>query len=261
MTERIFLSETFQKIRENLHFVLVEPQSPGNIGSAARALKTSGLDKLILVNPCEIDQPEVRMLAHRSLDIVENARIVSTFEEAVSDKKLVIGTTMRSRHFKFPLFTPEEICEKILAAAEQPMAIVFGTEKNGLSNEQLLQCHVHSSIPTATQNPSLNLSQAVMVYAFTFFQKLNTHSAVYTYEPASQQELEKFYEHLGSALDMIHFIPRDGIENFITRFRRLIGRSMPEHRDVNLLHKLIQIFETRIQDLEKDSSLPPRDIY
>ncbi len=261
MTERILLSETFQKIRENLHFVLVEPQSPGNIGSAARALKTSGFEKLILVNPCEINQPEVRMLAHRSLDIVEKAQIVSSFEEAVADKKLVIGTTMRSRSFKFPLFSPEEICDKILAAAEQPMAIVFGTEKNGLSNEQLLQCHVQSSVPTATQNPSLNLAQAVMIYAYTFFQKLNSRAAVYTYEPASQYELEKFYEHLGSALNMIHFIPRDGIENFIVRLRRLIGRSMAEHRDVRLLHKLIQVFETRIQDLEKDSSAPPREIH
>lgn len=261
MSERILLSETFQTIRENLHFVLVEPQSPGNIGSVARALKTSGFEKLILVNPCPLDQPELRMLAHRSLDIVENAHIVSTFEEAVSDKKLVIGTTMRSRSFKFPLFSPEEICEKILSAANQPLAIVFGTEKNGLSNEQLLQCHLHSSVPTATQNPSLNLAQAVLVYAHTFFQKLNSSAIVYTYEPASQRELETFYEHLSAALEMIRFIPRDGIENFITRFRRFIGRAMAERRDVRLLHKLIQVFETRIRDLEKDSSTPPRDIF
>jgi len=261
MSERIPFSETFQKIQKNLYFVLVEPQSPGNIGSVARALKTSGFEKLILVNPCALDQPEVRMLAHRSQDIIEKAQIVSSFEDAVSDKKLVIGTTMRRRYFKFPLFSPEEVCDKILSAADQPMAIVFGTEKNGLSNEQLLQCQVHSSVPTATQNPSLNLAQAVMVYAYTFFQKLNSSAAVYTYQPASQYELEKFYEHLGSALDMIHFIPRDGIENFITRLRRLIGRSMAEHRDVSLLHKLIQVFETRIRDLEKDSSAPPRDIY
>ena len=261
MTERIPFSETFQKIRQNLFFVLVEPQSPGNIGSAARAMKTCGFEKLILVNPCEVDQPEVRMLAHRSLHIVENAQIVSTFEEAVFDKKLVIGTTMRKRSFKFPLFSPQAIADKIATIPEEPMAIVFGTEKNGLSNQQLLQCHVQSSIPTATQNPSLNLAQAVMVYAYTFFQKLNSSAAVYTYQPASQHELEIFYEHLSSALEMIHFIPRDGIENFITRLRRLIGRSNAEPRDVKLLHKLIQVFETRIQDLEKGETFPPRDIF
>lgn len=261
-TERNPLGENFQKISKNLHFVLVEPESPGNIGSVARALKTCGFENLTLVNPCETDTPEMRMLAHRSQDIVYNANIVNTFDEAISDKSLVVATTMRSRHFKFPFFTPDEIAPKLMPVAiEQPVAIVFGSERNGLSNEQLLQCHIHSSIPTATQNPSLNLAQSVMIYAYTFFQRMNELTDTYQFELASQQELEIFYTHLQDALNLVRFVPRDGINNFITRIRRLIGRSMAEHRDVRLLHKLLQIFETRIQDLEKDSSKPPREIY
>ncbi len=262
MSKRTAFSDNFKKIRENLHFVLVEPDAPGNVGSVARALKTSGFEKLTLVNPCELDHPELRMFAHRSRDIVDNAQMVSSFEQAISDKHLVVATTMRKRSFRFPFYTPEEISEKILSVAiEQPVAIVFGSERNGLSNDQLLACHLHSSIPTATQNPSLNLAQSVMIYAHTFFMKMNEIDVSYAFELASQNELEKFYEHLQAALDSVHFVSRDGVENFITRFRRLIGRSMAEHRDVRLLHKLLQIFETRIHDMEKDASAPPRKIF
>ncbi len=263
MTQRTQFSSAFERIREHLHFVLVEPESPGNVGSVARALKTCGFHKLTLVNPCALDTPEVRMLAHRSLDIVQNATVVSAFEEALTDKRLVVSTSMRSRHFKFPYFTPKEISEKILPVAlEQPVAIVFGPERTGLTNEQILRCQLHSTIPTATQNPSLNLSQAVMLYAHTFFMEMNRVENSYAYELASQYELQKFYDHLDDALRLVNFVPRDGIDNFITRIRRLIGRSMAEHRDVRLLHKLLQIFETRIHDLESQTlSSDKREIH
>ncbi len=252
MKQRIQLTQTFEQIRQNLHFVLVEPESPGNVGAASRALRTSGFEKLILVNPCPLDNDEARMMAHRSYDIIEKAQIFDSFDKAVAGMRLVVATTMRKRHFKFPFFTPQEISQKLLDVAfEHPVAVVFGREKNGLTNEEILKCHLHSTIPTATQNPALNLAQAVMIYAHTFFMNMNKVESGYSYRLATQYELEKFYEHLQSALDLVHFVPRDGIDNFITRFRRLIGRSMAEKRDVRLLHKLLQIFETRIQRLEE----------
>jgi TrmH family RNA methyltransferase len=177
--------------------------------------------------------------------------------------RITVATTMRRRHFKFPFYSPEEIGEKILSLAiDHPVAIVFGREKNGLTNEELLQCHMHSTITTATQNPALNLAQAVMIYAYTFFMGLNKVKSTYNYKLATQFELEKYYEHLSQALQLVHFVPRDGIDNFITRVRRLIGRSMAEQRDVRLLHKLLQIFETRINMLEKgDSVNHPQKIF
>jgi TrmH family RNA methyltransferase len=203
------------------------------------------------------------MLAHRSMDIIEQAPITDSFEQAIAPMRLTVATTMRKRHFKFPFFSPEQIAEKLLSAAlEHPVAIVFGRESTGLTNEEILKCHLHSTIQTATQNPALNLSQAVMIYAHTFFQYLQKTEIHYEYNLASQYELEKFYEHLSRSLEMVRFVPRDGIDNFITRFRRLIGRSMAEKRDVRLLHKLLQIFETRIHDLEdKTEKEPPRNIY
>ena len=131
------------------------------------------------------------------------------------------------------------------------MAIVFGRERTGLTNEELLQCQLHSTIPIATQNPALNLAQAVMLYAHTFFMQLNRVQSEYEFDLASQRELEIFYEHLSKSLQEVNFTPRDGMEDFITRLRRLLGRSMAERRDISLLHKLLQIFETRIHDLEK----------
>lgn len=252
MNRPIALSEEFKKIRENLHFVLLEPESPGNIGAAARALKTCGFSKLVLVNPVNPQAVEAKQLAHRSKDILAKAKIFSSFKEAIGNKKLVVGTTMRTRNFKFPFYSPDEIAGKILPAAiENPVAIVFGRERTGLTNEELLQCQLHSTIPIATQNPALNLAQAVMLYAHTFFMQLNSVQSEYEFDLASQRELEIFYEHLSKSLQEVNFTPRDGMEDFITRLRRLLGRSMAERRDISLLHKLLQIFETRIHDLEK----------
>jgi TrmH family RNA methyltransferase len=252
----------YEKIRNNLYFVLVEPEFPGNVGAVARAMKTCGFEKLILVNPCDISDNEATMMAHRSGDILENARIVPSFEEAIANMRLTVGTTMRKRHFRFPFYSPEEIAEKFLQTApEHPVAIIFGKERTGLTNEELTRCHLHSTITTAIQNPALNLSQAVMIYAYVFFHSQNTQSRYYEYDLASQYELEKFYEHLAQSMKAVNFVPRDGIDNFIIRFKILLGRSMAEKRDVRLMHKLLQIYENRIRDLERNSAQDDRKIY
>jgi len=251
--QRISYNSTFSRIRKNLSFILVEPESEGNIGATARAIKTSGFKNLILVNPkFATNHPEVQWMAHRSEDVLRNAKVVSTLSEAIHDKRLVVATTQRKRHFKFPLYSPEEISEKIEnIAPSHPVAIVFGRERTGLKNKELLQCHIHSTVLTATQKPSLNLAQAVMIYANTFFRLQNVKQNRYTYDLASMYELEKFYEHLKKSMQEVGFIPRDSYDDFITRFKRLVGRSLAEKRDVRLLHKLLQIYETRINDLEK----------
>jgi tRNA C32,U32 (ribose-2'-O)-methylase TrmJ len=104
---------------------------------------------------------------------------------------------------------------------------------------------------TATLKPSLNLAQSVMLYANTFFKLQNVKQTKYTYDLASNYELEKFYDHLKNSMKEVGFVPRDSYDDFITRFKRLIGRSLAEKRDVRLLHKLLQIYESRIAYLEK----------
>ena len=234
------------KARKNVHFVLVEPEEPGNIGAAARALKTMGFEKLILVNPPLKDTPEARRMAHRSYDIIEKAPVFSTLEEAIKDMRLTVGTTTRRRRFDFPLLTPREAGVRLSrVAVEHPVAIVFGRERTGLTNEELYRCQLHSTAPTATRNPSLNLAQAVMIYSYTIFSAMNEKVNVRRLEPASQEELERLYERLSRLLGSVGFVPHDGIENFIVRFKRLVGRSTPERRDVRMLHKLLQILAPR----------------
>lgn len=251
--QRISFNDSFEKIRKNLYFILVEPEVEGNVGASARALKTSGFKNLVLVNPSfDKNHKEIEWMAHRSEDIIENAKIVQNFSEAISDKRLVVATTQRKRHFKFPLYTPEDIATKIEEiATEHPVAIVFGRERTGLTNQELLKCHIHSTIPTATQNPALNLAQSVMIYAHTFFKSQNLKQPVLTYDLASQHELEKFYEHLEKSIKEVGFVPRDSYDDFVTRFKRILGRSLAEKRDVRLLHKLLQIYESKIMNLEE----------
>jgi TrmH family RNA methyltransferase len=204
-------------------------------------------------------------MAHQSEDILKAAQIFDNLKEALADKHLVVATTQRKRHFKFPFYTPIEIAHKIQEVAiKYPVAILFGRERTGLTNQELLQCHIHSTIMTATHIPALNLAQAVMIYAHTFFIEQNLKHMRYQYDLAAHYELEKFYEHLQMSLARVGFIPRDNMDNFITRFKRLIGRSLAEKRDIKLLHKLLQIYEKKISLLEsqlKEQHLIDKDIY
>ncbi len=252
---RVSFSKQFEKLRENIHFVLVEPETAGNIGASARAIKTCGFKKLILINPSEPKHVEAKWMAHQSEDILEQAKVFDTLEEAISDMRLVVGTTQRKRHFKFPFFTPEEISDVIEKnAIDFPVCIVFGRERTGLTNEELTKCHIHSTIYSATTKPALNLSQAVMIYAYTFFKLQNVKDSKYRYDLASKNELDIFYNHLQESITKVGFVPRDNMDNFITRFKRLFGRAMAEKRDVRLLHKLLQIYEKRIEYLEHYTS-------
>jgi TrmH family RNA methyltransferase len=266
IVQRTQFSSQFNKIRENLYFILLEPEVYGNIGATARALNTCGFKKLVLINPkVDKEQPQAHWMAHQSEEILNNAQNFDTFSEAISDKRLVIATTQRKRHFKFPLYSPVEIAQKIYdVAVKHPVAIIFGRERTGLTNQELLQCHIHSTIMTATHIPALNLAQAVMIYAHTFFMEQNVVNKPYSYDLASQEELEKFYEHLQRSLKKVGFKPRDSMDDFICRFKRLIGRSLAEKRDVRLLHKLLQIYEKRIEILRSqlnNDTLIDKNIY
>jgi TrmH family RNA methyltransferase len=252
-SRRISFKKEFNKIRNNTYFILVEPEAYGNLGATARALKTTGFKNLILINPkIDLKVPQAFWMAHQSEEILNNTTTFKKLDEALHTMHLVIGTTQRRRHYKFPLYTPEEIADRMLTVAmDQPLAIVFGRERSGLTNEELTKCHLHSTIPTATLKPSLNLAQAVMIYAYTFFIKLNSISQFYPYNLATKQELDFFYKHLFSSIEDQGFVPRDSMDTFITRFKRLIGRSLAEKRDIRLLHKLLQIYEKRIANLNE----------
>jgi len=152
----------------NVSFILVEPATPENVGAAARALKTMGFSELILVNPCDHLSEPARWLAHASHDILENARVVNSLKDELKNFDFIIGTSAKRRSVKndyFPLpQLPELIKQK--GTTINKIAVVFGREESGLTNEELQLCDVVTTVPLQTTYPSLNLAQAVMLYSY-----------------------------------------------------------------------------------------------
>ncbi len=151
-----------------LVFILYKPAVPGNIGSAARAMKTMGFEELRLINPCNHLADEAKMMAHASHDILENAKLFTSFKDAVIDLDFVIGTTAKRRTAKEDYLSPPEIVKALesKAGSLKKVGILFGTEESGLPNDLLQACDVASTIPLKHPYPSINLGQSVMLYAY-----------------------------------------------------------------------------------------------
>ena len=120
-------------------------------------------------------------------------------------------------------------------------AFVFGRERTGLYTEELNLCHLHSTIPTAVQNPAINLAQSVMIFSYILYRESLNERKTTSYKPASHEAVESLYAHLGEALHKSGFIPRDDMETFLSRFRRILGRTVPEYQDLQTIHKIIQM--------------------
>ena len=184
---------------QNIRIVLVETSHSGNIGSAARAMKTMGLSNLYLVSPKSVDEQSIALAAGAD-DVVRNANIVDTFEQAIENCSLVIGTSARLRHLQSTLIEPRECAEKVSAHQGQ-VAIVFGRERVGLTNEELLKCHYHLNIPANPEYSSLNLAMAVQLVSYemrmAFLVKNRTETALSTIENIypTAQEMEYFFVH------------------------------------------------------------------
>ena len=226
----------------NVRIVLVEPEHSGNVGSAARALFTMGLTQLYVVNPaCDPRSQDALCLAHSAADVVKDIRVVSRLDEALADTVFSVGTTRRTRRVGYPVFNPEEAVAQIcLRGTDAPVAIVFGRESSGLTNPELALCSIQSTIPVATENHSLNLAQAVLVYSYVLYQaSLAPAAREHGWKLATHVELEHFYGHLGRTLSHLRLKPATTMESYLARFRRVLSRIPFESRDVNLLHKLL----------------------
>ena len=216
----------------------------------ARALKNTGFERLVVVRRRDPLTPKARYMAHGASDILERAQHLHDFSTAVAPMKLVIGATQRIRDLKTPALLPEEVAPKVWDVARHgPVALVFGRESSGLTNEELCRCQMHVTIPSPTRYPSYNLAQAVLIVAYTLFRHA-TEARVFDLDPAPQHEIEILYERLQGSIVRAGFEARDGIDKFMSRFRRWVGRSLPERRDIRLMHKLLQIYEFRIRQLE-----------
>ncbi len=238
---------------DNIRIVLVNTSHTGNIGSTARAMKTMGLSQLVLVDPVEPPDGRASALAAGAGDVLANARIVSTLEEAVADCGLVVGTSARSRTLSWPMLEPRECGEKLVSEVSRyPVALVFGRENNGLSNEELQQCHFHVCIPANPEYSSLNLAAAVQTLCYevrmAFLQRTRIPETENEY-PLSE-ELERFYSHLEQTLSKTNFIIPKHPGMVMTKLRRLFNRARPETQELNILRGILASVDKSIQSKE-----------
>jgi len=232
--------------KNNVFFVLVEPKKSGNIGSSARAIKNMGFTNLCLINPANITE-EARWLAWRSEDVLEKAQIFHQLEEALKDKSLVVGTTRRRGSKRGAILDVRYGVRRIYEIAqENKVAILFGREDKCLFNEEVEKCGYLITIPTDELQPSLNLSQAVLIVAYELMRQEEKRD--YPMERQfyiSQDELEKLYERLYVILKKTGYIPMNiEIERrIINNFRHLFGRTGLTFWELKLLHGLLSHIE------------------
>ena len=234
----------------NIHMVMVETTHPGNIGAAARAMKNMGMSSLRLVTPaCQLDE-QAYARASGADDVLTNALIVDSLTEAVADCQLVVGTSARTRTLVWPGLTPHSLATKIatLDAADH-VAIVFGREHSGLTNDELKHCHYSVTIPTNPQFSSLNVASSIQVICYEIYQQLQ--EAV-TPEPVRQSrqesradsgELEGYFDHLEKVLVDIDFIDEGNPRQIMKRLRRLYQRAEPSRNEVNILRGILSAVE------------------
>lgn len=238
-----------------IRIVLVNTSHPGNIGATARAMKNMGLQHLVLVAPQQFPSGVAVGRAAGATDILEHARVVSTLHEAIADCGLVVGTSARSRHIPWPVFDPWECGPRLVAAtANNDVALVFGREDCGLTNEELQLCHFHVQIPADEDYASLNLAAAAMVLCYEIRKAWldaegrgpateRVLEEKWDRELSTHDDLERYMEHLERVMVRIDFHDPKNPRRLLARLRRLYGRIRLDKMEVNILRGILTAVE------------------
>lgn len=233
--------QRFNRIR----VVLCHTSHPGNIGSTARAMKTMGLERLYLVQPKHFPDGQAKSLAVNAADVLDKAIVTNTLEEAIRDCNFVIGVSGKQRSLSQKVMNVREAAiEANAIAANQEVALVFGTEMSGLSNAEADCCHILATIPANPVYTSLNLAQAVQVMCYELRMAITDgtpHIDSKDGELATQADLERFYTHLHEVLEEIGYINPRAPKKLFERLRRLYGRAQLEKEEVQLLRGILTL--------------------
>jgi len=233
----------------NIRIVLVETSHPGNIGAAARAMKNMRLQRLDLVAPQRYPSEEATSRASGADDLLAQARIHATLDEALQGCRLVVGTSARERTVTWPVLAPHEAASRLIEESRQgEVALVFGREQSGLSNSELDRCQFLVHIPTNPEYSSLNLGAAVQVLSYELHLawlggRLATPEA--ERDLATAEMMQGFHEHLARALDEVGFTDPDQSEKLLRRLRRLFQRARPDKDEINILRGILSAMEGR----------------
>ena len=229
-----------------VRIVLIDPSHPGNIGSVARAMKNMAVTDLVLVRPRSFPHPESNALAAGADDVLANARVVETVAEAVADCGFVAGTTSRPRSYYWEFTTPRDVAARIVAlSAENRVALLFGSERYGLGNEDLQYCNVLVRIPANPEYCSLNLAMSVQLLTYEILmarEQPRSHTQL-ELPLAPAGEMEHFYAHLQQVLQDIDFEDKTGY--LMERLRRLFNRAQMDRNEVNILRGILSAVQGR----------------
>jgi tRNA (cytidine32/uridine32-2'-O)-methyltransferase len=229
-----------------IRFVLSHTSHPGNIGAAARAIRTMGFDRLVLVAPQAFPHPDATAMAASAGGVLATTWVHADLPQALEGAQLVLGATARRRGITLEELGPADMAARVLAAtaAGEDVALVFGNERAGLSNEELARCHAAIAIPTDPECASLNLAQAVQVVAWEL-RRARLEGSVAD-APASRREmpaaadaLEGFFGHLAQTLEDIEFHKGRSPRTILQRLRRLFLRARPDERELRILRGIL----------------------
>lgn len=227
----------------NINIVLVRPSHPGNIGAAARAMKTMGLSQLSIVKPMVEVNNEAYSRATHAVDVLENCRVYSDIASAISKAQLVVGTSARSRNLSWPIIDSRELFDVCSDYAE--VAILFGNERTGLTNQELSFCHKILHIATNPSCSALNLAAAVQIIAYELSN--SRISKIEFSENATVEELDNLYNHLHDVIKQLSFIKATSSENILLKIKCMLQRCEPHSNEVAILRGLLTSIDRKIQ--------------
>lgn len=243
---------------ENVHIVMVNTTHSGNIGAAARAMKNMGLSKLVLVDPLARIDEEALQRSSGALEILDNVKIVSTLAEGVADCGLVVGTSARSRHVPWPLQSPRQCAAKAreVIPAGNKVAIVFGRESRGLTNDELHQCNAHVHIPTVANFSSLNIAAAIQVLCYEMRLALHENLESVTadkwgiewdYPLATHDQVQGMLAHYDRVLQEIGYTNPNTGKQLMAKIARIFQRTGLDQSEINILRGILTATEKLAQ--------------
>ena len=228
----------------SIRIVMVETSHPGNIGAAARAMKTMCLSQLVLVKPKYFPHADATARASGADDILAKATVVETLDEAIADCQMVVGASARIRHLEWAELGPRDAAIRMLERGQSgPVALLFGREHSGLSNTELERCQHLLHIPANPEFSSLNIAAAIQVLSYELYSQALGHQTIESPpaedRPATAAEFQGFYEHFAQTLEAIDFLEARKSTRLLRRLRRLFQRAELNRTEVNILRGIL----------------------
>ena len=234
-----------------VQIVLVETSHPGNIGSVARAMKNMGLSNLVLIKPKKFPHQEATALAGNATDILDNAQVFDSIEEAIKSSKVIYATSARERSIEWPILSAKDASVQIhqLAAENINVSILFGREDRGLTNEELQMANKHIIIPADPEYPVLNIAMSTQVVCYELFQASQKEplGPWKDFPEYTAEELNYLIQHFNETVEALDLVDKKNPKQILTRMERMFRRLYPDQMEGNFLRGFLKAVNKRIK--------------